>query len=58
MPSITPIGVADAKTVISYRTSLKSFGNDFTSAIPREVAAALLWMQIAKMILSRFPRFI
>ena len=40
MPRAIPSGVAAEKIVISHRTSLKSFGNDFTSEIPKELAAA------------------
>ena len=58
IPRTMPIGVAILKMKTSHLTSLKSLGKVFTSAIPRELPAALLWMAIARTMFRTWIRFI
>ena len=57
MPNAMPIGVAAENNIINHLTSLKSLGNVLTSAMPKELDAAPLWIAIARIIFSRLVRF-
>ena len=52
IPMMIPRGEAIAKMKTSHLQRLKLFGNVLTRAIPRELAAAPLWIAIAMAIVS------